>query len=133
LISRACPTRPPGAAWGESEGQIRVYLRRSGGGSEFRNNDEMRARWFRSDGTLDEARVSAAPDVYRLITPSASRALALNKAYRVIVMDQSFLLGRDPVATPPTNVLREVDTEVAPLAPEFRYAWDLRVAWPFGN
>ena len=35
---------------GESTGEIATYLARVGGGSEFRNNDEMTARWFRPDG-----------------------------------------------------------------------------------
>lgn len=121
---------PDAPSWGETEGQIATYLRRVGGGSEFRNNEEMRARWFKPDGSLDDAKVASARDVYTLITPSRERALLLNKAYRLIVQEQSFLDGRDATLTPPANVYREIPSDIAPLTPEHRYAWDLRVAWP---
>jgi hypothetical protein len=100
-----------------------------GGGSEFRNNDEIRARFFKADGSLDEAKVTAARDVHELIMPSRERALLLNKAYRVIVSEQSFLLGRDATISPPANVFPKIDREVEPLEPAHRYTWDIRVAW----
>jgi hypothetical protein len=114
---------------GEAEGQILTYLKRSGGGSEFRHNEEMQQRWFRADGSVDEAKVKAATSVYSLVTPSRRRALELNKAYRVIVKEQGFLLGRDPSLTPPKNVFASIDKEVPPLEEEFRFKWDIRVAW----
>jgi hypothetical protein len=120
---------PDAPSYGEKAGQILTYLRRVGGGSEFRNNDEMQRRWFRADGTLDEGKVKAAPDVYALITPSRERAIALNKAYRVIVEEQSFLHGRDATVTPPENVFSAIDREVPPLAEDRRFTWDIRVAW----
>ncbi len=121
---------PDAPSWGETEGQILAYLRRVGGGSEFRANDEMRARWFRADGTLNEGAVRAAPDVHALITPSRERARLLNKAYRVIVMEQSFVRGRDATVKPPTEVYERVDPDVAPLTRDRIYRWDLRIAWP---
>jgi hypothetical protein len=121
---------PDAPAHGEREGQILTYLRRVGGGSEFRANDEMQRRWFRADGAIDEGKVKAAPDVYALLAPSRERALLLNKAYRVIVMEQSFLHGRDPTVTPPEHVFERIDREVPPLAREHRYRWDIRVDWP---
>jgi hypothetical protein len=116
-------------ALGSDEGEILAYLRRVGGGSEFRNNEEMQARWFKADGSVDEVKVRAAPDVYTLIAPSKARALLLNKAYRVIVKEQSFLAGRDATVTPPKNVFASIDREVPPLLPEHRYGWDIRLAW----
>jgi hypothetical protein len=116
-------------ALGSTEGEILTYLRRVGGGSEFRSNEEMYTRWFRSNGEVDEAKVRAAKDVYTLITPSRERALLLNKAYRVIVKEQSFLHGRDATVTPPVNVFSQIPREVPPLLPEHRYTWDIRLAW----
>jgi hypothetical protein len=121
---------PDAPAYGETEGQILAYLRRVGGGSEFRANEEMQRRWFQPDGTLDERKVKAAADVHALITPSRERALLLNKAYRVIVKEQSFLQGRDATVTPPKQVFEKVDPEVPPLAPENRFRWDIRIRWP---
>jgi len=114
---------------GETAGEIATYLERVGGGSEFRNNDEMLARWFTAEGTLDRAKVAAA-DVYELIAPSRERALALNKAYRTIVADQDYVFGRDAVIVPPKNVYDEVDPETAPtLGADRFFPWDIRLDW----
>lgn len=121
---------PDAPSRGEADGEILTYLRRVGGGSEFRNNPEMQARWFRPDGTLDEAKVRRAKDVYELIAPSAERALLLNKAYRLIVREQSYRMGRDATMQPPAHVFESIDREVPPLAEQHRYTWDLRLAWP---
>lgn len=115
---------------GETEPEILQYLERVGGGNEFRANPEMRDRWFLPDGTVDESAVRGA-DVYTLITPSPGRALSLNKAYRVIVQEQSFAYGRDATITPVRNVFRSVDPEAAPPLEESARIdhWDLRLAW----
>jgi hypothetical protein len=47
-------------------------------------------------------------DVSYLLFPSAKRALELNKAYKVIVDEQSFIYGRDAHVPVPENVRREV-------------------------
>ncbi|MCI0572319.1 MAG: hypothetical protein L0Y66_16320 [Myxococcaceae bacterium] len=113
----------------ESGGEILNYLRRAGGGSEFRENPEMAERWFRADGSVDEAKVRAA-DVYMLVAPSARRALDLNKAYTHIVRHQSFIDGRDASWVPARNVYRDIDESVAPLEGQHRrYGWDLRLDW----
>ena len=113
---------------GEIDGEILSYLARVGGGSEFRNNPEMQARWFTDEGDVKRDQVKAA-DVYTLITPSPDRALRLNKAYRLIVEEQSFIHGRDATMAPPENVLREVDASEPPLDEQWRYDWDIRLDW----
>lgn len=115
---------------GESLGEIATYLERVGGGSEFRNNDEMQAKFYRADGSLNRDAVIVAGDVYGLITPSPQRALELNKAYKAIVEKQDFLFGRDATIAPPKNVYDRVDTETAPTLPTSRqYSWDIRLDW----
>ena len=122
---------PDAPSMGETRGEIETYFERVAGGSEFRNNDEMAARWFQADGTLDPEKFARARDVYDLITPSPERALALNKAYRVIVEDQDFIYGKDAVLTPPANVYDKIDNATAPTLPAERvYRYDLRLAWP---
>jgi hypothetical protein len=114
---------------GNSEGEILHYLKVAGGGNEFRENDEIIEKWFNEDGTVNEALVTAA-DVYELITPSAERALTLNKAYMTIVRDQDFIYGRDANVTPAVNVYQQVDPETAPVLPtEHQYLWDMRLDW----
>lgn len=115
---------------GEDKGEIARYLERVGGGNEFRENPEMRARWFNDDGTLKLKEIQAA-DVYALITPSYGRAMALNKAYRVIVEEQSFVYGRDATIVPAQNVFKEVDPEKAPPLDVGKRVddWDIRLDW----
>ncbi len=114
----------------EQQGEILTYLERVGGGTEFRNNPEMAARWYHTDGSVNAAAVAAARDVYELITPSPARALLLNKAYKRIVEDQDFIYGRDATLRPPTNVHASVDPTTAPtLPPDKIYPWDIRLNW----
>ena len=113
----------------EQDGEILTYLKRVGGGNEFRENGEMKTRWFDLAGRVREDAVRAA-DVYTLITPSRERALALNKAYLAIVREQSFVYGRDALLRPANNVYREIDPETAPtLPPEVRFDYDIRLDW----
>ena len=118
---------------GETGGEIATYLARVGGGSEFRDNPEMFARWFHADGSVNEAAIASAPDVYTLIAPSAERALQLNKAYRVIVADQDYLYGRDPTTQAPDSVYQRVHNATAPTLPaSLAYHWDIRLDWSAG-
>lgn len=115
LNLRGMPDAPP---LGESKGEFATYLERVGGGSEFRNNDEMHQRWFKN-GHVDHEKVASA-DVYTLITPSPERALLLNKAYRTIVEDQDFVFGRDATLAPPENVYARIDNATTPTLPAER-------------
>ena len=113
---------------GGTGGEIALYLARAGGGDEFRSNMEMIENWF-ADGKADAARM-ADKDVATLISPTPERALMLDKAYRVLVAEQSFLFGRDATVTPPVNVHAEIDEATAPtLLPEYRFAHDIRLDW----
>lgn len=123
---------PDAPNMGEQRGEIATYLERAGGGGEFRSNPEMAKRWFQQ-GRPNANKLERARDVYELITPSASRALELNKAYRVIVDDQDYLYGRDATAVPPKNVYNRVDNEETPTLPVDRtYLWDIRLDWAAG-
>jgi hypothetical protein len=116
---------------GETVGEIATYLARAGGGSEFRNNEEMSRKWYRPNGTLDHEKLKDAKDVHDLITPSRERALALNKAYKTIVEDQDFIHGKDAVLSPPKNVYDKIDNENSPtLPPERIFKWNILLEWP---
>ena len=114
---------------GESQGEFLTYLQRVGGGDEFRQNTEMIERWFNDDGSVKVDEVLALDNIYELIVPSTERAMALNKAYHAIVKEQSYIYGRDTTIAPATNVFKEVNLEEAPIDPEFRYKWDMRLDW----
>lgn len=114
---------------GGSDGEILTYLRRAGGGDEFRSNTEMLERWFTPEGKVDDEAVRG-KSVYELITPSVARALKLNKAYRVIVSEQTFLFGRDATVSPPANVHADIDEATAPTLPrDLRFSHDIRLDW----
>jgi hypothetical protein len=99
--------RQPGAAPGP--GEYASYLLRNPGGDGYRANREVNAKFFAPDGKpRAQAFKRLARDVSELLLPSAQRAWALDKAYWLIVREQSFALGRDALLEPAQNVLREV-------------------------
>ena len=98
---------------GHAEAEVLEYLRRVGGGDEFRANPEILARFF-PGGELAEAEVRRAgvggdKDLRHLIVPSRERALALDKAYLAVVREQSFTKGRDAVLAPMKNVHERIE------------------------
>lgn len=97
---------------GHRQGEVLTWLERAGGGDEFRSNTEMLERFF-IGGRLNRAAVRRAAiggdrDLHWLLAPSRERAIALNKAYLVLVRAQRFEKGRDVVLSPPRHVHREI-------------------------
>ncbi|WP_303851638.1 hypothetical protein [Seleniivibrio woodruffii] len=92
-----------------------MYLQQNIAGDEFRDNDEVKAKFFNADGTLKTDMVNALhSDVSVLLFPSSARALTLNKAYRTIVKEQSFVYGRDANVKPVTNVHKTISPQDKP-------------------
>ncbi len=97
-----------------------LYFERACGGDEFRANDEILERFYTAPGVPNVAEVlRAAPggdrDLTHLVFPSRERALALTKAYMVLVRRQNFEQGRDPIVRPVTNVFPAIENEDAGL------------------
>ena len=89
----------------DGQGDYAFYLATNGAGDEFRENEEIRTRFFNADGELKPNMLEAlSQDIAVLIEASPERAMVLNKAYRVIVQEQSFNLGRDATVRPADNV-----------------------------
>ncbi|WP_430460101.1 hypothetical protein ACQUQU_12880 [Thalassolituus sp. LLYu03] len=102
----ADPLREDGA------GQYAFYLRQNPTGNEYRTNTEVFSKFFNKDGTeKPEAFARLAGDISYLLMPSTERALLLNKAYKVIVDEQSFSRGREGVVEPMNNIHREVEAD----------------------
>ncbi|TXI82043.1 MAG: hypothetical protein E6Q40_12885 [Cupriavidus sp.] len=90
--------------------EFATYLLNNQAGDEYRANDEVRARFFDEEGKPRAAAFEALKtDLSTLMLPSSQRALALNKAYRLIVAEQSFAKGRDAVLHPAQNVWKDVE------------------------
>ena len=123
---------------GESE-YVR-YLKHNNAGDEFRENTEVMEKFFvkgwdrdkkniqkehlakveNPNGVLDaywkvkkEAIEKLKSDISYLLIPFNKRALTLNKAYKVIVEEQSFIYGRDAHIAPVTNVHKNVSDKQA--------------------
>ena len=78
------------------KGELAFYLKNNKAGDEFRANDEVKEKFFDKDGNLIQSEVDKIKDdITYLIYPSVQRALDLNKAYKVIVEEQSFIYGKD--------------------------------------
>jgi hypothetical protein len=82
-----------------------LYLREAGAGDELRSNAEVSSRFFDDQGALRPGEVARLhTDIARLLLPSPARALDLDRAYRAVVLDQSFEHGRDAVLAVSPNV-----------------------------
>ncbi|RZA05441.1 MAG: hypothetical protein EOO68_06595 [Moraxellaceae bacterium] len=115
---------------GEPLNEIATYLNRVGGGTEFRSNPELESRFYHANGSVNTIALAATQNVYDLTTPSAARALTLNKAYKAIVEQQDFIFGRDATVTAPQRVLASVNNETSPtLSKERQFDWDIRLDW----
>ncbi|WP_428353415.1 hypothetical protein [Methyloprofundus sp.] len=85
------------------------YLQHNKSANEFRTNKEVQQRFFDPQQALKPVMIEQLhQDISLLLYASAQRALLLNKAYRVIVQEQSFTQGRDATILPIDNVHRQL-------------------------
>lgn len=95
----------------DGRGEYRLYLELNHAGDEFRANDEVMKRFFDKSGMLkEEEAAKIREDISTLLYPSAKRALEMNKAYKVIVEEQSYIYGRDAHVKPVENVHKSVES-----------------------
>ncbi len=113
---------------GENEGEILTYLKRVGGGSEFRAYNDIHTKFY-SNGVLDEGKVKAVSSIYELITPTRASALKMNKSYKVVVEGQDFIHGREGNDAPVKNVYSSITEQTPTLPVEKQYKWDMRLDW----
>lgn len=85
----------------DGEPEYAYYLKANRAGDEFRENQEIIDLFFDHQGNpIPEMLDTLKRDIGVLLFASKARALALNKAYRLIVKQQHFNLGRDASITP---------------------------------
>ena len=93
----------------DGEGEYAFYVQHNPWGNAFRNNGELHDRFFDSQGQpIPAAFAALAQDVATVLQPTPKRARTLNKAYRALVEEQSFIAGRDAFITPPEAEQHEV-------------------------
>ncbi len=89
--------------------ELSFYLMYNRAADELRENMEAYNKFFTASGAVKTDMLKLLhDDVTLLLNPSPERALLLNKAYRVIVKEQSFIYGRDANVTPAVNVHKTV-------------------------
>jgi hypothetical protein len=85
------------------------YLQNNHSGNEFRDNDEVKEKFFEDNATVKNEMIEKLhSDISLLLFPSKSRALNLNKGYKALVTEQSYIYGRDANVKPMENVYREI-------------------------
>lgn len=94
-------------------GEYQFYLENNGAGDEFRANSEIKEKFFDTDGNIIKDEVdNIEDDITYLIYPSVTRAIELNKAYKVIVDEQSFIYGKDAHIKPlDDTVYKEIEID----------------------
>ena len=117
---------------GQRKPEILTWFERVRGGDEFRANREILERFFDADTRPKRELVRRAAkggdrDIAWLLTPSRRRALELNKAYRVLVAEQSFVRGRDTLLGAIQLVHEKIDEATTGLARTQRVFTDGRL------
>ena len=84
------------------------YLENNPTGDEFSSNNEVKEKFFDTKGRKTVAFDRLDADISTLLMPSPARARILNKAYKVIVDEQSYIYGRDPHVEPLTNIHKKI-------------------------
>ncbi len=99
----------PEPQWRDGTWEYTEYLKQNRSGNEFRNNSEVIEAFFNADGSLKAEKIAdLRSDISVLLLPSPERALMLNKAYKVIVDEQSYIYGKDAHIKPVETVWEEV-------------------------
>lgn len=93
-----------------NQNEYSLYLEVNHAGDEFRTNDEVIDKFFDANGSLKQSELDKlSNDISHLLYPSVTRALNLNKAYKIIVEEQSFIYGRDAHIKPVTTVYETIE------------------------
>jgi phospholipase C len=100
--------------------EYELYLRQNGAGDELRENTEILRKFFDERGRIRiDALARLRDNIAELLVPSVPRALDLDRAYHAIVLDQSFVRGRDAVLAPAQHVFAHapIDKKTGVLIP----------------
>ncbi len=84
------------------------YLMYSGGVDDYRTDNEIRNRFFTADGKVKEEMLTKLhDDISLLLYPTPEMATRLNKIYKTIVNDQSYIDGKTPVLSSVKDTVHE--------------------------
>jgi hypothetical protein len=95
----------------DGRGEYEYYLEHNPTGNEFRTNQQVYNKFFDANGQkIATAFEKLHNDISYLLMPDTDRALMLNKAYKVVVDEQSFKFGRDAHIAPLYNIHEQVES-----------------------
>jgi hypothetical protein len=95
---------------GDKNDEYKNYLMQNPTGNEYGTNDEVLERFFNKDKTKKQDAFSKLKkDIRVLLIPSYERAMKLNKAYYLLVKEQSFIYGKEATVKPLKNVHKEIE------------------------
>ena len=90
------------------------YLMYNGAGDEYRSNMEIIDLFFDGTGNVDSGMLQELnDDVSILLYPSRERALEMNKIYKTIVDEQSYIKGREVALNASSNIHSSVEADLA--------------------
>ncbi len=98
----------------ESDGEYEYsfYLKHNPTGDEYRSNMEVKDKFFDFYGEpKPEAFAALHEDISELLLPSPARALELNKAYKALVEEQSYVKGRESMLVGEGVIHRQVELD----------------------
>ena len=91
-------------------GEYSYYLTHNPSGNEYRNNKTVNDKFYDSQGNKNLSAFKALKtDISVLLMPEVEHALIMNKAYKVIVDEQSYSQGRDGHVSEVINIYKEVE------------------------
>ncbi|WP_053084536.1 hypothetical protein [Catenovulum maritimum] len=104
----------PEYQYSDGRGEYTTYLKHNPWGDEFRSNAQI----FNKFNPVNESAKASLTaqikqDISILLEPSQERALLLNKAYRAIVQEQSYIWGRQAVLNPAKNIHQFIESGTA--------------------
>jgi hypothetical protein len=92
----------------DGQHEYSFYLANNNTANEYRNNFEIKDKFFKDGKLVTKMSEQLVNDISTLLVPSAARARTLNKAYKVIVDEQSYTLGREAHVLPITSVYKKI-------------------------
>jgi hypothetical protein len=94
----------------DGKGEYGYYLTHNPSGNEYRNNSAVKNKFYDEKGNKKESAFKALEaDISTLLMPEVEHALVMNKAYKVIVDEQSYRHGRDGHVKEIMNIHKKVE------------------------
>ena len=91
-------------------GEYGYYLTHNPSGNEYRNSDAVKTKFYNNNGEKNTSAFKALEtDISTLLMPEVTHALLMNKAYKVIVNEQSYRHGRDGHVKKIDNIHKNVE------------------------